>query len=148
MSGKLQRLSKSVAPESLTKKSEPEFERLSKWSRVFDQEQNLKNWISVYKKHLGLFTKLSEKADLLIVRIQAENVGSVTLKDVDLRHVISVFQGERLKLRPFQPLFANSNVELLDRMLQENYKRLTQLIVWINYFRLAVSDKRPLLCFV
>lgn len=147
MSGKLQRFLELVAPESLANKSMPEFEHLTKWSQVFDLEQNSKNWVKVYKKHLGLFTKLSGNADLLIARIQAENVESV--KSADLRHVvISVFQGERLKLRPFQPLYANSSVELLDRMLQENYMRLTQLIVWVNYFRLAVSDKRPLLCFV
>ncbi|MEX0595221.1 MAG: hypothetical protein WD512_01895 [Candidatus Paceibacterota bacterium] len=101
---------------------------------LFLENPSYQTFIAVYKKHISLFTQLSEKVDLIMNRIRKS-----TENDDSLDLVMIRFDKERLKLRPFQPLFASSSLELLERLLKENHDRLMHLIVWVNYFRLALT---------
>ncbi len=137
MSSELKRLSFIVAAnkQSLTQKSRADSRRLTKWTDSFLENPSDLTFIKVYKKHISLYTQLSEKVDMYLNRIRKS-----TETDDQLDLVMIRFEKERLKLRPFQPLFASSSLELLERLLMENHDRLTHLIVWVNYFRLAVSQ--------
>lgn len=137
MSSELKRLSFIVAAnkQSLTKKSKADSLRLTKWTDLFLKNPSYQTFIVVYKKHISLYTQLSEKVDLIMNQVRKSTETDHLLDLVMIR-----FEKERLKLRPFQPLFASSSLELLERLLMENHDRLTHLIVWVNYFRLAVSQ--------
>lgn len=121
--------------QSLTKKSRVDSCRLTKWTDLFLEKPSYQTFITVYKKHISLYTQLSEKVDLYLNRIRKSTECGDAIDLVMIR-----FEKERLKLRPFQPLFASSSLELLERLVMENHDRLTHLIVWVNYFRLAVSQ--------
>ncbi len=135
MSSELQRLSFIVAAnkQRKTKKSKADSRRLTKWTDSFLKNPSDLTFIEAYQKHISLYTQLSEKVDMDLNRIRKS-----TETDHQLDLVMIRFEKERLKLRPFQPLFASSSLELLERLLMENHDRLTLLIVWVNYFRLAV----------
>jgi hypothetical protein len=136
MSGELKRMSTVMVKKHLIDLSTSDFVYLNDLQFSFFDSPTFCNWMSVYNKHSSLFEKMNREVDQVIQEI-CQSPGFN--QNMEVRKVVIIFERERLKLGPFRPLYSTCSQDLLEKLLQTNNDRLTQMIVWVQFLRLILK---------